>query len=323
MSKYLSFALGILLAFTIACGGGSTTLTNSTPVTPPNPPIPVTPGASMIAYLNIAPGDHTSTINVMDSNAASSWPITTHAQLYSAHSTPDGKVIVYSEYLPAFGEARVFLWDMVNGDPWAHVQLSPDGKWSIDAQISSDGKKVLYNSVSDGIYIVSADGSSRTPVPGLENYCIHSPSFSPDASKIVFSYHDLDGNVDLLKFNIGIVNTDGTAFQTIPVADDLHMVLFPSMSDNRVFYTKSVNGSWLIHSANLDGSDEIALTTTSDNFDPTYIDGRILFLVKAPGSNTYAMRSMKPDGTDARFLTPQEGSNYFHELNATDLWVAP
>lgn len=327
MSKYFSFALGILLALMIGCGGVSTTLTNPKPVTPPNPPTPppqVSPGASKIAYLNMAPGEYTSTINVMDSNAAATGPVTAHAQIYSAHSTPDGSVIVYSEYLPSVGEPRVFLWDMVNGDPFNHVQLSPNGRWSIDAQISSDGKKVLYNSVFDGIYIVNTDGTNRARVPNLENYCIHAPSFSPDATKIVFSYHEIDGNVYWLKFKVGIVNTDGTEFHTIPIVDEIDSILNPTMSDNRVFYSKSITGGWQIHSANLDGSDEKVLTATTDsNFDPTYIDGRILFLARPAGSYTYTIRSMNLDGTDLKTLRPRAGSNYFHELNATDLWGAP
>ena len=328
MSKYLLLAFGILLALMIACGGVSTTLTNPTPVTPTNPPTPppqITPGASKIAYLNMAPDEYTSTINVMDSNAAASDPVTAHGQLYSAHSTPDGSVVVYSEYLPAVGEPRVFLWDRVNGDPFNHVQLSPSGRWSVDAQISSDGTKVLYNSVFDGIYIVNADGSGRTRVPGLENYCIHSPSLSPDATKIVFSYHEIDGNVYWLKFKLGIVNTDGSEFRTIPIPDEIDAILDPTMSDNRVFYSKSVTGGWQIHSANLDGTDEKVLTTTTTdgNFDPTYIDGRILFLARPAGSYSYLMRSMNLDGTDLKTLHPRAGSNYFHVLNSTDFWGAP
>jgi Tol biopolymer transport system component len=78
---------------------------------------------------------------------------------------------------------------------------------------SPDGNKAAFVPPSGGLWVSSADGSKRRRLASGPARTFGGASWSPDGKQIVFAKVSLD----LMKAQLWIVNTDGTALRPLPM----------------------------------------------------------------------------------------------------------
>jgi Tol biopolymer transport system component len=142
--------------------------------------------------------------------------------------SPDGKHIVYSDYLSGSPGAdplvgiEVFVMNADGSDKRRLTETTVAGttnthmviKWSTRPAYAPDNKKIVFASTQSGnseIWLMNVDGTQKreltfeSRVPGPEGPDANFPSFSPDGKKIAFlcGWETLYGN-------ICVMNSDGS-----------------------------------------------------------------------------------------------------------------
>jgi Tol biopolymer transport system component len=202
---------------------------------------------------------------------------------------------------------------------------------------SPDGKRIVY-AVASCIFTIGADGSNPTKVTGEPSPIerIFSPSWSPDGSKIAFTWQ-LEGS------GIYVVDIDGsneTRLSPEGVDDN-----FPAWSPDgsKIAFVSRRDGNWEIYVMNADGSNPIRLTESTDageDYPAWSPDGRQIafisnrdgqpdiYIMNADGSNVTRLTkssiiksnpSWSPDGTKIAFSgyhpNDPEAEGYIYLIN--------
>ncbi|HVE57167.1 MAG TPA: FG-GAP-like repeat-containing protein [Pyrinomonadaceae bacterium] len=110
----------------------------------------------------------------------------------SPYYSPDGSTIVFVSNRD--GNEEIYK---MNADGSNQIRLTNDAGIQRFPAFSPDGQKILYvsgvfNSSSNplNLYTMNADGSNQQPIPGpaVPSQQYRFPSYSPDGSKIIFTY---------------------------------------------------------------------------------------------------------------------------------------
>jgi Tol biopolymer transport system component len=184
---------------------------------------------------------------------------------------------------------------------------------------SPDGRRIAFEldtPDSASVAIMNADGSDMVVLPPAPAGGEGDPSFTPDGNRIVFERFVPDTNDDAI-WSMNVDGTDRQRLESGPAgATD------PNVSpDGRALSFVSSNGvdSGALLTSRIDGSQQLQLTPFSfdvgikQDWAP---DGRHLAFIHDadlpnPGDSAN-IATIRPDGTDLRFLTHYQGG----ELNA-------
>ena len=205
----------------------------------------------------------------------------------AAVGDPGDTRIVYTEVLTGnFSRARL-VSSRPDGTDLRVVSHPGAHEFDIDAQISPDGRRVVFErqKLDDParVFIVGADGRGEHEVDlGCVDPCINvgTPSWTPDGRRIAF--------------NLGLGPLDpNTGF----LASDVMYTARPDGSDIRRLSPPGIEGKF---------------EDSFPRFSPT---GQYLIFKRAPlDTNGSAVFRMRPDGTQVRQLTP-----YSLDIDVPDL----
>lgn len=181
--------------------------------------------------------------------------------------------------------------------------------------------KIAFTSDRDGnreIYLMNADGSDQTRV--TNNSTIDDfPTWSPDGTRIAFLGQRAGGGYAIFTMNPdGSGKVEVTTVNYQPASswngiDWRHMSWSPDGS--QIVFTELVGTVGTLFVVSSDGSGRRQLTT---GFYPAWSpDGTKIMFVRASTPNPfYNLHTIRPDGTDLRFIPTTFQSNYI-------LWDSP
>lgn len=183
--------------------------------------------------------------------------------------SPDGTKIAWTT--TRGGNFNIAVMDS-NGDNQVTLTGNNPGEDSQPAW-TSDSQSIAFFSDranSRGLYIMNADGTSQRPllagVPGDTTF--YAPKFSPNGNLLAVSVQAPGGT------SISLRNPDGTpaATQFSPSGGpaNRNFASFSPDGTHLIYTGFDSAGSEQIYSANLDGSDERALTSVGRNFEAMF-----------------------------------------------------
>ena len=167
------------------------------------------------------------------------------------------------------GNEDIHLGDLINNQLTNTQRLTTDPLDDLEPAWSPNGKKIAFTTNredvnGDGlrdnsIYTMNADGSNQTRLtPNIEH--ARQPSWSPDGSKIAFTY------VDSGLMGIASINTDGTGFTRLveePVGGALPGWSSWSPDGSKIAFMTHRDNNWEIYSMNTDGGNQTNITNNS------------------------------------------------------------
>jgi Tol biopolymer transport system component len=238
----------------------------------------------------------------------------------STHEGADGKEIVFvaDENVPSANCIdvycrQVFYMDLQNRSSPKIAQLTTEATDHGYAQISLDGKTVVYGKRAGGYQqavLMSAGGGEETVISTPFN--VDDPTFTPDG-RIVFVRSDPPGSL------IYIMNSDGTGLAGITKPVNGQHDFFPSVSpDGRtITFTRLIeidNGTWDIWTANIDGSNAQPITSNGSNWQSQFVNGKIVFCSWRDTGTTARSQiySMNPDGMNVKRITSDVYEEHFY-----------
>jgi TolB protein len=170
------------------------------------------------------------------------------------------------------------------------VQFGEEPAWS------PDGKQIAYVTITEQLWVASADGTKKVQLVQVAGQYCHQPAWSPDGEWIAFS-SDRDGNVELYK-----IRSDGTELTRLTTVPGI---------DCRPRW--SPDAAWILFSSNRDG-----------NFN--------LYLMKADGTAVRALTNhpalddhgaWMPDGRSIVFVSFRDGGFDIYRMTVpTELQIA-
>src|SRR5919112_1712455 len=223
----------------------------------------------------------------------------------------------------------------MNPDGTGLVKLTHSG-FNSDPGWSPDGKKIAFGSdrhngagtTREEIYIMRSDGSHALRVSTLPEKAEYdtAPRFSPNGNRLVFTRYINEENNRSALFTVGV---DGSGLrQLTPWGNGARDADWAPDGNKIVFEARPEKGASApdrdchaeIYTVDPDGQH---LTNLTDNHcfagshEPVWSPNgkKILFLSAhaEDGEFGIALATMKPDGTQRHFITPNPGENQMHQ----------
>ncbi|MCA1566649.1 MAG: DUF11 domain-containing protein [Acidobacteria bacterium] len=214
--------------------------------------------------------------------------------------------------------ALVLLPNLLNTPARAASPAHPG--FTYNPPLPANGK-IAYNkwgadnsSPEDGVYLINADGTGDTKIPGSEQD--HMPVWSPDGTRIAVTRVASQSNSNVSGFGVEIINPDGTG--RVRLNDNVEPTERVAWSPDgqKIAYT-----SWGEYGAdadimvmNLDGSNVVNLTNTPGyDYLPTWSpDGqKIAFASKRDGDANTEIYVMNADGSGQHNITNYYNHDYY------------
>jgi len=183
---------------------------------------------------------------------------------WDPHFSPDGKRVAYVGGLTIYADIWVANADgsgqyrLTNNQP-KHDRApswSPDGSRIVFVSADWDKNNNRFKPETAEIWVVSADGSSRTQLTN-DNYGDLSPHWSPDGSKIVFS-SNRGGNYD-----IWVMNADGSGMTRLTTSSAGDYAPAWSADGSKIAFVSYRDGNEKrLYVMNADGSDQHKVSDT-------------------------------------------------------------
>lgn len=184
---------------------------------------------------------------------------------YSLHRplwSSDGQNI---SFLQSYTEGAGF--GVINFDSGEYTSLSIGGgyrnlAWGPTGHSIVKGSAGAYEGI--GLFFTSSDLTSIVDISGKfvkEGTSFFEANFSPDEKKLVFSYRD---NFESDEVKVGIVNTDGSGFQSIDEGN-IQMPFF-SPSGDAVLFVKELGGAQFLLSYDLDQEKSTVMATLPETY---------------------------------------------------------
>ncbi len=230
---------------------------------------------------------------------------------YSVHLGPDGKKGVATA-VDSNGWVQVYYVDLTNTADPTVKQLTTDSEDHYSAQISWDGSKVVFNvdSTSWQLKIMSTSGGTETLIP--TSFEPSYPTFTP-SGQIVLENDDSDTIVVMNADGSGVKElTGGTTDTVAGGAYDWS----PSVSPDgtTVVFERDADTGDYICSVPIGGGTVKQLTTTGYNYDPMFVNNKIIYISGSEGLSSIEVFSMNLDGTNQKQLTTNTVDEYFDAL---------
>jgi len=241
---------------------------------------------------------------------------TTRCNLLPVYS-PDGSMIAFTTSREGLSSVYVMNADGTN----PHNVSSPIDKNTTGTNFpvswSADGRVVFHHPAGSRYeaYTVKPDGTGLGLFFGRATD--HSPEWSPDKSKIAFIRDTPTGS------HLFVMNADGSNVRQLTahagqdmLFTDIYQIDSRNWSDDgsKIVYVDQVNSQNELHVINVDGTNDVRLTSYTADFNGWSPDGRITFSANTNGSNDIYLISS--DGSGIVNLTNTSTTN---EVRA--LWV--
>ncbi len=191
-----------------------------------------------------------------------------------------------------------------------------------------EGTVAFYSDIAGNpdIYVIEADGSGLvqlTDDPAFDD----SPDLSPSGTRVVFlsARNDPDPQFPNLKYDIFVVNTDGTGLTqlTATEAGEDHPSWSPD--ETRVLFDADYDGDgfYEMYSIAADGTDLVRLTTGAwnDQFGEYSPDGSQIAFASDRSGN-WDIYTMAADGSNPVALTDEDDWELFPTWSPDGQWIA-
>ena len=189
----------------------------------------------------------------------------------------DGEKVVFARVATPPGGGTSELWVM-NQDGSNVTQLTQGtaGGGDTEAQFSPDGARIVFERRTGGsgtaqLWIMNADGSNATQLTSAGIIHPHDPTFSPDGTKIAFSYGDPSNSGF---HGIGTINVDGSGFTPLTTSDNATIDDYApdySPDGNRIAFMRFTGSGPDIYVMGANGSNPTAVTTgPEEDVDPVF-----------------------------------------------------
>ena len=208
---------------------------------------------------------------VENSDGSGQTQLTTSGHIQWSRISPNGKKIVYDDY-------STNHVGVMNIDGTGIVDLTPTLPTGMSycyyGSFSADSLQIVFvcsGNPGTGIYTIKPDGTGIATVQVRTSGGAQFPFFTPDGKQIVFvgsfTAANSPANVPTTS-GVGSVNIDGTS-EKLLVANMYELVVLNS----NLYYLNPCSGTAQIIKSNLDGSNPVTLSTTTNTDDLYYAFG--------------------------------------------------
>ena len=230
------------------------------------------------------------------------------AMVGSVQLSLDGKAGVSMEE-DDNGYLQVFYADLTNLNNIQPKQLTSTPENHIAPQLSADRSTVIYYKWTSAqisqAFTVKVAGGSETQIstPSTEVYF---PTFTPDGKHIVFEGYNKSSS----GATISMMNLDGSGITTITnLGSDWDEMPSVSPDGKTIAFSRYTSGQGEdIFTIGIDKTNLEQLTTDGNNWDPLFVNDKIVFISWRDGHDL--IYSMSLDGSNQKNLTPNDTYDY-------------
>jgi eukaryotic-like serine/threonine-protein kinase len=172
------------------------------------------------------------------------------------------------------------------------TQLLGSSRLDVNAEISPDGQRVVFQSTRSGPYEIwtsNRDGSDAVQVTAMDAPMTGGPSWSPDGSSIIFD-SSKEG-----QFDVYVVNAQGGQPRRVTnhPGNDLAGVF--SRDGRWIYFGSNRSGDWQIWKVPASGGEAVQLTRGGGFISRESLDGKWLYYLQGPAATT-ELRRVPVDG---------------------------
>ena len=226
--------------------------------------------------------------------------------------SPDGKQVVYEKFAyaskqnqPLFAKDRTFDIRFSGEFP----AISKTGKLTL-SPFGEVGAGAITPFDKLAVYVSDLDGTNRKQVFEQDGGGAFSPAWSPDGKWIAFGYGAFFNARQDKPAQLMMIRADGSEKRELtkgPLNSG-----FPSWSPDgkRIVYRVWSKEARSLQILDLDNGKSTKLTSGNDNF-PMWspLGDRICFTRDTGGTKSFDVFTIRPDGTDLKFLTDAPGND--------------
>ncbi|PZR98796.1 MAG: hypothetical protein DLM69_08185 [Candidatus Chloroheliales bacterium] len=226
--------------------------------------------------------------------------------------SPDGSRIVFASNRSGGYQVYTMKPDGSDVQP---LTLSQKYGYSAWAAWSPDGKRIAYTAggvpEKTELYVINTDGSN---VQQLTHYntLVARPLWSPDSSKIVFTYQK--GVADQARYNVYIINADGSGQRALTGGDTIDRNPVWSLDGSRIAFNSNLsdNRTDEVFTINPDATGLAQLTSGGGLYPHYSPDGKYIVYAHRPDSaQPHQLFVMNADGNNQRQLTVDPADHSF------------